>query len=45
MEMIENVHPQLEVQKVVGSIPREHTYWKKMYSHNALQVALDKSVC
>ncbi len=32
--------------KVVGSIPREHMYWqKKMYNLNALQVALDKSVC
>ncbi len=31
--------------KVVGSIPREHTYWQYMYNLNALQVALDKSVC
>ncbi len=30
MEMIENWHPQLEAQKAVGSIPREHTYWKKI---------------
>ncbi len=22
--------------KVVGSIPREHTYWQKMYNLNAL---------
>ncbi len=34
----------LTAQKVVGSIPREHTYWQKMYSLNALLVALDKSV-
>ncbi len=31
----------LAMQKFVGSIPKEHTYWqKKMYSLNAL----DKSV-
>ncbi len=23
-------------QKVVGSIPREHMYWKKMYNLNAI---------
>ncbi len=27
---------QLAAQKVVGSIPREHTYWQKMYNLNAL---------
>ncbi len=26
----------LAAQKVVGSIPKEHTYWQKMYSLNAL---------
>ncbi len=26
----------LAAQKVVGSIPREHTYWQKKYSLNAL---------
>ncbi len=26
----------LATQKVVGSIPREHTYWQKLYSLNAL---------
>ncbi len=30
---------------VVGSIPMEHTYWQQMYKPNALQFALDKSVC
>ncbi len=31
--------------KVVGLIPREQSYWQKMYSLNVLQVALDKRVC
>ncbi len=26
----------LAAQKVVGSIPREHTYWQKMYNLDAL---------
>ncbi len=29
----------------MGSIPREHIYWQKMFNLNALLVALDKSVC